>query len=660
MSVYINYKNTTCISLQGLTQAGWDKLKPTKRPDGRETYQLWCKWMSLAKQRNATRQAGGNGRQSLIAFEAIPENYRDEISEKFGNPTKQASNNSFVSRILPDENAARFFLEYKIDTHRYLPKEHQQLYTANACVLNAIKILYTNQQAARAALGSQLKNFWKGIAEVLNNMRGEFNHSLRKNPVALQRQYNAYIKLGYESLISGKFCNPNSTKITPEIQAWIIKEMSSTRQSIEMVAMRYPAHAEKMGWRTDISVDAFKARAAKQNVRAVIDYARYGAKKFREKHGHYHAIAEAKYSNDIWMGDGTGTGFCYRTADNKIGYATSYFVMDAKSKKFLSCVTWEGIGGEDRHRQAEAFRAAARNTGYCKPYQIKVDHQKGHQTTEMRTLFNQLAHVVTFSRPHRSSGRSIERTFGMFQEMMLSQYFFWSGFGRHTHSTINHAPNNELMVQNLDKLPSYEELLKLMDVTVAEWNNLDYKGRENPNKVYAESLSPEQQVLTLDEIGEMFFTIQGPKEYGNSGILLRHKDFKQLYEVYDADGNVDYNFRNHYLHQSLYLRFDPELEFKDIDLLVLHGTGGYQKVATASPKRTISESVKYHAPGDVSWGLKQMDLEEEYMQGLEKELVLVGHNDESLNDWRKKITIAKELNEEEGEEDIDQLFKNRQ
>jgi hypothetical protein len=642
MRVYQYHNDKLCVCLNGLVEVGYDNLKPLERKRGSKVwteYPLWNKWRKHVKECGGYTRPGGNGRESLIELEYLPPKYREDIREKYPQSKIKAKSNSLLARIERDEKAASFYLTHEIAPKRTLPEKHKKNYTANACILNAVKEIKKSNLTAKIALGGSVKNFWTHMSRSIQDIQDEFPHSLPKNPTSLKRLYTKYLKQGYIALVSGKFCNDNSEKITTEIENWLIKELAMTRQSVEMIYLRYPLAAEQNGWDPTITSRAFQKRAATKRVQQLVDLSRYGREGFRKKHGFYHGIRKAKYSNDVWFGDGTGTGWVYRTENNDIGYATTYFVMDSVSGKFLSMITKEGIGGEDRHMQSDAFRAALRNTGYAKPFEVKLDNQKGHKTKEMKALMSQMAHVVTFSKPKRSSGRAIESKFGQFQRMKLSEFPFWSGFGRQTHSTLENAPlPREVLKKRIDQIPSFDELLQLLDVIVDEWNNMNYKGRPSPNEIYEEQKNPDQKYISVDQLSEMFWNIQGPRPFTKNGIYLIYQGEKKKLDVYDENGNVDFHFRRKYLGERLYLKYDPEQEFEEVELLIAHPTGKYEMVATAQARKDVSETVKYLEKGEKQWAVDQLQGEEDFMDDLENELEKLGINEEvKFNSWKDRL-----------------------
>jgi hypothetical protein len=414
----------------------------------------------------------------------------------------------------------------------------------------------------------------------------------------------------------------------------MINEMAQSRLSVEMMYhTKFLAAAAQYGWRTDITAKAFREREQQPRVRMLIELKRHGRKAFRQKNGHTFKLKTPMFSNDIWVSDGTAINWYYNTGDG-VGLATTYMVMDVRSNKFLGWATKAGINKENFSMQLDAYRMALRNSG-AKPYQLLFDNQGGHKKMESRLFYSKIAHVSFPTRAYRPSGKAIERAFGNFQQLKLAEFPFWSGFGRPSHADVNYRPNMEDINANRHNLPNFQELLQLFDVAVNEWNELDYTGKGSPNKIYADSRNPEEQQITLEELAEMFWQIGGPKKYQSEGISIRVNGEDKLFEVHTPDGDVDFNFRLNYLKQNFLYKYDPEWEYEEITLYQEHPTLGLQKIATASPKREVSRSVKYLGDNEKQWITDQMQAEEDMMDAMDASMEAIGYSEErKWNSWR--------------------------
>lgn len=608
---------------------------------------LWKKWV-----RNGAEvlRKGGNGRSALLKLDSIPEKYQAAIKEVAPSPEKEVVKKGLAEYLVPDQAAINHFATYRLSNGEELPKDHQHAYAANASVFNAIKTIYSNQAVARRVVGTSMKGFWPKISEAVNSLPASVGCDLPTVYTRLQKKYDLYIKggfvklktgeyhvQGYDSLISKKFCHENSRKITPEMEQWFVVEMANTRLSVEMLYhQKFLVAAKSNNWRTDITADAFRKLEQEPRVRQLIQLKRHGRKAFRQENGQTFKLDKPFYSNDIWVSDGTAINWYFRNG-NQVEMATTYMVMDSRSKKYLGWSTKYGINKEDFNMQLCAYRMALRNAG-AKPYQLLFDNQGGHKNHTSRAFYKKMATVVFPTRAYRPSGKPIEQSFKDFQTLKMAEFPFWTGFGRPTHATVSYRPDMEGMKQHIDLLPTYEELVLLFDVVVEEWNDLNFNGKGSPNEIYAQSINPEQMPLALEELADMFWNETEPIKYHEQGLYLIRNREKVLFEVYTPEGDVDYAFRRNYLHQKFIVKYDPDGEYTDIGLYQLHPTGGLQKIATASPKRSTNRSVKYHKEGDVAWVGRQMDLEEQMMDLMDKEMEEMGFDEtKKWSSWRDRL-----------------------
>lgn len=200
---------------QILCVRGVGLIKSEENPSGLVSKDLWDKWIKTGAN---LVQRGGNGRVSLIEFDTIPHKYKQVIIDTYGNPREQAVATPFKERLNPDPKAVEYYSHYRLADGRYLPENVQKEYALNAAVLNTVREIYVGRNTVRVALGGTMKNFWKKAAIALNHVRKITPHTLSGNSVYLKRQYDRYLELGYEGLISGKYCNQNRRKVNSEVE----------------------------------------------------------------------------------------------------------------------------------------------------------------------------------------------------------------------------------------------------------------------------------------------------------------------------------------------------------------------------------------------------------------------------------------------------------
>lgn len=206
------FNNTLCVS-------GATLIMRDGNPDGLISKSLWDKWVKNGA--NVVRRAC-NGQTALIDYNSIPQKYRDMIAAKYGAPSEQAKVKPFKDKIVTDGKAVTFYSNYQLADGRSLPTETQREYAINAAVLNAIKEVYTNAKETRSKLGASMVKFWANAIVAVNSVRADFNHTLPSTSVTLSRKYAKYLNEGYAGLISGKYCNDNSRKVSDKIENLIM------------------------------------------------------------------------------------------------------------------------------------------------------------------------------------------------------------------------------------------------------------------------------------------------------------------------------------------------------------------------------------------------------------------------------------------------------
>ena len=199
-------QNTILITLQDWQAAGL-------------TYDQF-RWQVRKNQVEATRAC--KGKPAEINLDSIPSTYRSVIVQRLGDPRQNAVHQTFRDLITTDDMAVTFYSSYLLSDGRNLSGEHIREYCANANVLNAVKTMFKTQNAARKPLGGNMQGFWTKALNAVETVRGELQHTLPSNEVALKRKYLKYESDGYQALISGKFCNDNSRKVSADIERLIM------------------------------------------------------------------------------------------------------------------------------------------------------------------------------------------------------------------------------------------------------------------------------------------------------------------------------------------------------------------------------------------------------------------------------------------------------
>lgn len=311
----------------------------------------------------------GKGKSALIEFESLPQSVKDLVISKFGDPKVEAVSKSFKDKIEIDHKAATFYSNYLLADGRYLPEATQKEYTTNASVLNTIHTIKNDATTARKSLGTTLTKFWAKALIAINNVRVEVGHDLPSNEIALKRKYIKYQEEGYAGLISGKYCNDNSRKVTADLERLIMSLYSMPNKpfSADVHSMYHlflsgqievackntgevfnPADFIKNGEPLKLGVTTVWNYINQPNNRVIVDKLRSGAHRFNSTHRpHHHRHAPEFSFSKISMDDRDLPRKCvngkwlkaYYSYDVASGCVIGYsFSMDKDEELFLECM----------------------------------------------------------------------------------------------------------------------------------------------------------------------------------------------------------------------------------------------------------------------------------------------------------------------------------
>lgn len=89
-------------------------------------------------------------------------------------------------------------------------------------MLNALQDMFNTQKAMRRACNNNTPIIWSNIFRASEELRETYHHTLPKSEARLRDKMREYAKTGYACLISGKFGNTNTLKITKAGERQII------------------------------------------------------------------------------------------------------------------------------------------------------------------------------------------------------------------------------------------------------------------------------------------------------------------------------------------------------------------------------------------------------------------------------------------------------
>lgn len=551
------------------------------------------------RQRNMTvLQRACRCKKALIEYHSLPERFRIRFEAKYGDPEKIMKQEKTV--LPTDTEARRFFHDHLLPNGEHLPEEKQEEYTTNARVLNALLDMFNTQKTMRRACNNNTPVIWSNIFRAAEELREAYVHTLPKSEARLRDKIRQYKKEGYGCLVSGKFCNANTLKITKAAGRQIVAlrrcrvPVYTTKQLFE----EFNRIAERRGWKPLASQSSLVQYLERPEVKPLWYDAVYGELAAKQLFARRNKTEMPTMRDSLWYGDGTKLNLYYKAVEGGktvVRTVQVYEVVDAYSEMLLGysvCVS------ENFDAQFAAFRMAIETAG-CKPYEIVTDNQGGQRSEIAKKFFAAICRVNRPTAPYNAPSKTIESVFGRFQKQVL--HADWRFTGGNISSKEAWKINREFLEANKASLYTYEELLAAYAAARQQWNAMKhYQTGIAHEEMYRASVNAEAEpVSRLDMIDLFYLTTEQSSLFTADGITIQYRGRKYTYEVLTADGKPDYEWRRENTGREFFVRFDPQT--MDRALLYTKTPMGLRYEAVAYPYLSIRRNIQEQQPGDMDF-----------------------------------------------------------
>jgi hypothetical protein len=330
-------------------------------------------------------QRACNGKPAYYAFDSLPGHIQDAL----GDPRKLGHILEKFYRT--DGEAVIFFRDFRFEDGTALDTDYQDQYIINASVLKAINALHDARMSERIAKNGSTQ----GVIPTLFLDAISFNRTLKAKfntehtlPQSLRRFKDAlkdFKTEAYHSLISGKFKNKNSIKVTDPVEALLnsIFSAQTHKPSPTEVSRKYNAflngYYQVINDNTGeiynptefkaLSDSTVKATMAKyQNQYPNYTMRSNDRQKDMQNWKPYHSLEKPKYAGSIISIDDRQPPFEYATGER----AWFYNGIDLASEAFTCCVYGKSKSGIilDFYRQLVRNYAA---WGFYLPAELEAE-----------------------------------------------------------------------------------------------------------------------------------------------------------------------------------------------------------------------------------------------------------------------------------------------
>lgn len=545
---------------------------------------------------NVLRPGKGLGSYALIEYRSLPERFRLRFEAKYGNPEKIMKREK--AALPTDSEAQRFYHEHLLPNGEHLPEEKQAEYTLNARALNALLEMLRTQKAMRRACNNNTPVIWSNIFASAEELRDAYGHTLPKSEARLRDKLRQYAKEGYACLVSGKFCNSNTLKITKAAGRQIVAlrrcrvPVYTTKQLFE----EFNRIAERRGWKPLASQTSLVQYLERPEVKPLWYDAVYGELAAKQLYARRNKTEMPTMRDSLWYGDGTKLNLFYKAVENGravIRTVQVYEVIDAYSETLLG---YSISASENFDAQFAAFRMAIETSGH-KPYEIVTDNQGGQRSEIAKRFFASICRVNRPTAPYNAPSKSIESVFGRFQKQVL--HADWRFTGGNISSKEAWRINREFIEANKESLYTYEEMVVAYAAARSQWNAMaHYRTGIAHEEMYRTSINPEtEQVTNLDMLDLFWLTTEQPSLFTADGITIQYRGRKYTYEVLTADGRPDYAWRRENTGREFFVRFDPQT--MDRAMLYTKTPMGLRYETVAYPYLSIRRNIQEQQDKDV-------------------------------------------------------------
>lgn len=554
---------------------------------------------------NILRHGRGYGSYALIEYASLPERFKTRFVAKYGNPDELMKKEKIG--LPQDLKTQQFFYDHVLPNGERIPEPKQEEYTVNARVLNALQDMFNTQKAMRRACNNNTPIIWSNIFRASEELRETYHHTLPKSEARLRDKMREYAKTGYVCLISGKFGNTNTLKITKagERQIIALRRSKTPVYTLTQLFEEYNGIAEKKGWKPLRSESSLRQFLERPDIKPQWYDAVYGELASKQIYSRHNKTLMPTMRDSLWYGDGTKLNLFYKDYEGGKLVVKTAFVYEV-ADAFNDTLLGYAIGkSENFDLQYKAFRMAVEISGH-KPYEIVTDNQ-GAQTSKVAQAFfaSITSHVSRTTSPYNPQSKTIERLFGEFQRQILGQD--WRFTGGNISAKDAWKINREFVDANKESLYTYDELLAAYAEARRKWNAVN--GRL---AAYQASVNPETEAVSqIDMVNLFWIRSDRPSKFTADGISIQYQKRKYTYEVLTADGKPDYEWRKVNTGKEFIVKFDPMK--MDMAMLFEQTATGLRYVTSAYPYLTVHRNIQEQKDGDMTL-IRQNDSENKRMR----------------------------------------------
>ena len=554
--------------------------------EGGGAVMTYANYRKLAQRRAliVVRPGKGLDHPALIDYASLPDRFKARFVAKYGDPEEMLSRDR--DALKADAAARAYYEEYELADGSRIKSDKIDEYVLNASVLGRLLELINLQRSRRNMSGNRTPLCWDAIYDSCEDLRKRYGHTLPKNAARLREKLRQYKDRGYECLVSGKLTNANAVKITGEAGRQIIalKRCKTPVYTNAQLFVKFNEIAAAKGWKPLRSESALTAFLSRPEVEIQWKGAAMGDKESKRLFVRQNATILPTRRDTLWYGDGTKLNLYYKVFSGgewKPASLQVFEVIDAASEVFLG---YNISTAENFESMYEAYRNAIEFSGHL-PEELVYDNQGGTKREDAGAWLKKIATLSRPTQPYNAQSKTIESIFGRFQSQVLHQYWHFTG-GNITDKADRSKVDVDFVMTNIAKLPTYKELVELYPKLREQWNSMSHPKHAGMSRMQyylsAEAENAKSTEVNAAVLRDLFWIrASKPCTFTAYGLVINIKGQRYQYEVLNAEGMPDLDWRAKNTRRQFYVSYDPH----DMGTVRLYtkDSYGYQFVTEAKP-----------------------------------------------------------------------------
>lgn len=447
------YAGVWCVTVDDLVRddrtssSPLDRLKPII---SRQNYDILVRRKSVT----VVRQGKGKGNYALIEYDSLPSEIKAKVDAKYPEMLEQQAREKnpafklFREAYRMDFKALAHYIEVLHNLSQSLPDKRltalSKEYAVNASVIQAVVKLRRDNELYRKVRGKRGVS-WADMASAIAFYKDEMGHTLGTSPTRFAQWVRKYESEGYDALISKKFGNMNTLKMSVEVERLLVAMAKDKHRPYKKTIWEWYCDFRRGDleyYDLDTGEIFDRERFPDLSEKTVVDFLNKPivnaqlSKTHDSRHDYmtrkraHHRRIKPRYSlSMITFDDKDFTAKVLVQGAKKPTALKAYFAFDVASG---AVVGWSFGVKKDKELFLECVRCMYRNLiswGLGQPYEAQVENHLVSSYSDTMMKSGNLFPEVTFAGAENSQEKYAERLFHSFK-YQIEKYNI-SNVGRH-------------------------------------------------------------------------------------------------------------------------------------------------------------------------------------------------------------------------------------